>query len=241
MRYLMTFSYDGTNFSGYQKQPDSRTIQEEIEKCLTMLNSNKFVSISATGRTDAKVHAFNQMAHFDLDNEIDNLRFRLNKMLPDDIYVKDVINVSDEFHARFDVKSKEYVYFINIGDYDPHKRNYQYQYNKELDVEKMDEALKLLIGEHDFKSFTKANSEIDDYVRTIYNTKVEIKDNIIKISIEGSGFLRYMVRNIVGLLIEIGEGKKDNNDVLTILEAKDRTESSPTAPPCGLYLNKINY
>ena len=127
MRYLMTFSYDGTNFNGYQKQPDSRTVQEEIEKCLTMLNSNKFVSISATGRTDAKVHALNQMAHFDLDNNIENLEFRLNKMLPDDIYVKKVVLVSDDFHARFNVKSKEYIYYINVGEYNPFKRNYQYK------------------------------------------------------------------------------------------------------------------
>ena len=162
-------------------------------------------------------------------------------MLPDDIYVKKVVLVSDDFHARFNVKSKEYIYYINVGEYNPFKRNYQYQYNKDLDVDKMDEALKILIGEHDFKSFTKANSEIDDYVRTIFKTSVSKNEYIIKISIEGSGFLRYMVRNIVGLLIEIGEGKKNIKDVSTILEAKDRTESSPTAPACGLYLNKINY
>lgn len=246
MRYFMTFSYDGTAYRGYQKQPGEKTIQEEIEKILTKINSEKHVNISATGRTDAGVHALNQKAHFDLEHNIEEekLRDSLNKMLPDDIYVKKIEKVSDDFHARFDVKAKEYIYKINIGEYNPLERNYVYQYNKRLDVSEMERALKYLEGEHNFKSFTKLSSEKDDYVRTIIQATLirEVKNvNEIVISLVGTGFLRYMVRNIVGLLIEIGEGKRKSEEIYTILQAEDRTAAGKIAPPNGLYLKDVFY
>lgn len=246
MRYFMTFSYDGTAYRGYQKQPNERTIQEEIEKVLTRINSEESVSISATGRTDAGVHALNQKAHFDLTQEFEEekLRNSMNKMLPDDIYVKKIEKVADDFHARFDVKAKEYIYRINIGEYNPLQRNYVYQYNKRLDVSEMERALKYLEGEHNFKSFTKNDSEKEDYVRTIIQATLirEVKNvNEIVISLVGTGFLRYMVRNIVGLLIEIGEGKRKSEEIYTILEAEDRREAGKMAPPNGLYLKDVFY
>lgn len=246
MRYFMTFSYDGTVYRGYQKQPGEKTIQEEIEKILFKINSDNHVSISATGRTDAGVHALNQKAHFDLNQEYDEekLRDSLNKMLPNDIYVKKIEKVSDDFHARFDVKAKEYIYKINIGEYNPLKRNYVYQYNKRLDVSEMERALKYLEGEHNFRSFTKANSEKEDYVRTIIQATLirEVKNvNEIVISLVGTGFLRYMVRNIVGLLIEIGEGKRKSEEIYAILQAEDRSAAGKTAPPNGLYLKDVFY
>ncbi len=246
MRYFMTFSYDGTAYRGYQKQPGEKTIQEEIEKILTKINSEKNVSISATGRTDAGVHALNQKAHFDLEHDVEEekLRDSLNKMLPDDIYVKRIEKVSENFHARFDVKAKEYIYKINIGEYNPLERNYVYQYNKRLDVSEMERALKYLEGEHNFKSFTKMNSEKDDYVRTIIQATLirEVKNvNEIVISLVGTGFLRYMVRNIVGLLIEIGEGKRKSEEIYTILQAEDRSAAGKIAPPNGLYLKDVFY
>lgn len=242
----MTFSYDGTAYRGYQKQPNERTIQEEIEKVLTRINSEESVSISATGRTDAGVHALNQKAHFDLTQEFEEekLRNSMNKMLPDDIYVKKIEKVADDFHARFDVKAKEYIYRINIGEYNPLQRNYVYQYNKRLDVSEMERALKYLEGEHNFKSFTKNDSEKEDYVRTIIQATLirEVKNvNEIVISLVGTGFLRYMVRNIVGLLIEIGEGKRKSEEIYTILEAEDRREAGKMAPPNGLYLKDVFY
>ena len=246
MRYFMTFSYDGTAYRGYQKQPGEKTIQEEIEKILTKINSEKNVSISATGRTDAGVHALNQKAHFDLEHDVEEekLRDSLNKMLPDDIYVKRIEKVSKNFHARFDVKAKEYIYKINIGEYNPLERNYVYQYNKRLDVSEMERALKYLECEHNFKSFTKMNSEKDDYVRTIIQATLirEVKNvNEIVISLVGTGFLRYMVRNIVGLLIEIGEGKRKSEEIYTILQAEDRSAAGKIAPPNGLYLKDVFY
>ncbi len=247
MRYCITFAYDGTNYNGYQKQPGNRrTIQKELEKVLTKINGNTDVSVCASGRTDAGVHALNQKAHFDLTKEVaeDTLQDSLNKMLPDDIYVRKVEKVSEDFHARFDVKAKEYIYKINVGEYDPIAKNYVYQYNKRLDVAEMERALKYLEGEHNFKSFTKTDEEKDDYVRTIIQASLirDIKNmNEIVIAIMGTGFLRYMVRNIVGLLIEIGEGKRKSSDIFEIIAAEGRTKAGKTAPPNGLYLKDVFY
>ncbi len=246
MRYLMTFAYDGTNYKGYQKQPKAKTIQEEIEKVLGKVQGEKKIDIHASGRTDAHVHALAQKAHFDLENEVDcdKLKHSLNSLLPGDIYVKEIEQVPDTFHARYHVKAKEYIYRMNLGEYDPIERNYVYQYNRRLDVVEMERALKYLEGEHDFKSFTKADEEQDDYVRRIVQTSI-VRDaknvNKITISFLGTGFLRYMVRNIVGTLIEIGEGKRKSEDIIEILNAKDRQAAGMTANPEGLYLKDVFY
>lgn len=246
MRYFMTFSYDGTAYNGYQKQPDKKTIQDELEKVLYKLNGDKEVSVCASGRTDAGVHALNQKAHFDMEKEYDTdtLKNSINKMLPGDIYVRKIEIVDDSFHARFNVTAKEYIYKINTGEYNPLQKNYVYQFNKRLDISEMERALKYLEGEHNFKSFTKSTDEIKDYNRKIIQTSLirETKNiNEITISIMGTGFLRYMVRNIVGLLIEIGQGKYKSEDVFDILKAEDREAAGITAPPNGLYLKDVFY
>ena len=246
MRYFMTFSYDGSKYKGYQKQVEDRTIQGEIEAVLTKINSDMEVVIHASGRTDAGVHALNQRAHFDLRKEIpvDRLKSSMNDLLPDDIYVKSVVVVPDDFHARYHVKAKEYIYKINMGEYDPIEKDYIYQYNKRLDVVEIERALKYLEGTHDFKSFCKADSEKDDYVRTIIQTNLvrDLKNvNKITICFLGTGFLRYMVRNMVGTLIEIGEGKRKSEDILDIFAMKDRKEAGITAPANGLYLKDVFY
>lgn len=246
MRYLITFAYDGSKYKGYQKQPRVKTIQGELERALKEINNDKQVDVSASGRTDAKVHAYNQKAHFDLDIKItcDKLKQALNSLIPGDIYVKSVVEVKDDFHARFNVKAKEYIYKINMGEYNPLEKDYVYQYNKRLDLVEMERALKYLEGEHDFKSFSKVDDEKEDYVRTIIQTNIirEIKDvNHFTISFLGTGFLRYQVRNMVGLLIEIGEGKRKSEDILEILEAKDRRKAGITAPGEGLYLKDVFY
>lgn len=246
MRYLMTFSYDGTNFSGYQKQPRERTVQSEIEKVLKQINDNKKVEIHASGRTDAKVHAINQKAHFDLDINIsiDKLKKGINSLLPEDIYIRKLEEVSNEFHARFNALGKEYIYIINMGEYNPLERNYVYQYNRKLDVVEMERAMKYLEGTHNFKSFTKTDEEKDDYVRTISQANL-IRDNKdpnkIVLSFLGTGFLRYMIRNIVGTLIEIGEGKRKSEEIIEILRQEDRTKAGKTANPEGLYLKNVFY
>lgn len=246
MRYLMTFSYDGTNFSGYQKQPKERTVQSELEKALKQINNNKKVEVHASGRTDAKVHALNQKAHFDLEIKItiDKLQKGINSLLPEDIYIKKIEEVSEEFHARYNALGKEYIYQINMGEYNPLERNYVYQYNNKLDVVEMERAIKYFEGTHNFKSFTKTNEEIQDYVRTISQTNI-IRDskNLNKITLVflGTGFLRYMVRNMVGILIEIGEGKRKSEDIIDILKEENRIKAGKTANPEGLYLKNVFY
>ena len=243
MRYLIKFAYDGSNFSGYQKQKEGRTIQGELEEKLTIINNGKKVLVSASGRTDAGVHALCQCAHFDLEVPItcDKLKKAINSLLVDDIYVHEVVEVQPDFHARFNVKKKEYKYRINLGEYDPLERNYIYQYNKTLNINNIKKASKYLLGQHNFKSFTKANVETDDFVRTIYNVKIEKKKEILEITFVGSGFMRYMVRNMVGFLIEIGEGKRNSKEIIDVLEKQDRTKAGKTAPAEGLYLSKVIY
>lgn len=241
MRYLMTFSYDGTNYNGYQKQPNKNTIQDNIESNLSKIFNTK-ITISASGRTDKGVHALNQKAHFDAkDINIAKLRKSLNKLINSDIYIKDIKKVNDDFHARFNVLEKEYVYRINLGEYNPMDRNYIYQYNNNLDISKMKKASKYFIGTHNFKSLTKASKDIDSYERTIYSIKFKKKNNILEITFKGNGFLRYMVRNMVGLLIEIGSNKKEVASVLSIMEAGNRSLSGITAPANGLYLKNVKY
>ena len=246
MRFFITFSYDGSKYNGYQKQPKVKTIQGEIEKALKQINAGKTVSISASGRTDAGVHAYNQSAHFDLETNItcDKLKQALNSLIPSDIYIKKVYEVDDDFHARFNVKAKEYIYKINMGSYNPIEKDYIFQYNKKLDIPEMERALKYLEGTHDFRSFVKIDEEKDNYIRTIVQTAL-IRDaknvNQITISILGTGFMRYMVRNIVGMLIEIGEGKYKSEDIIKIIEMKDRTKAGICAPACGLYLKDVYY
>lgn len=246
MRYLITVSYDGTNFSGYQKQPKQRTVQSEIEKALKEISGGKKIDIHASGRTDAGVHAISQRIHFDLDNKItiEKLHKGLNSLLPEDIYIKTVEEVNDDFHARFSAIGKEYIYVLNMGEYNPLERNYVYQHNKKLDIVEMERAMKYLEGTHNFKSFTKTDEEKDDYVRTISQTNI-IRDpkNLNKITLVfvGTGFLRYMVRNMVGVLIEVGEGKRKSGDVIKILNNQDRKSAGKTANPEGLYLKNVFY
>ena len=246
MRYLVTFSYDGSKYNGYQKQPNGNTVQNRLEDALTSINGNKNVSVVASGRTDAGVHAINQKAHFDLYVKItcDSLKKALNSLLPGDIYVKNVVEIDDNFHARFDVKAKEYIYKINMGEYDPISKDYVYQYCKKLDVVEIERALKYIEGTHDFKSFTAGDDVRDDYVRTIIQTNLirDLKNvNMITISFLGTGFMRYMVRNLVGTLIQIGEGKYKSTDIIDILDAKDRRKAGMCADASGLYLKDVFY
>ena len=240
MRYLMTFSYDGTLYNGYQKQKDKLSIQEEIERVLSIIFNEK-IKIYSSGRTDKGVHAINQTAHFDSKKtDINKLKYSINSLINKDIYVKKIKKVNDLFHARYNVLEKEYIYKINIGNYNPIERNYVYQYNNKLDIKEMEKAIKLFIGKHDFKSFSTDTDE-KDTIREIYSAKITKKNNIITISFIGNGFLRYMVRNMVGLLIEIGSNKRKYDSVLEILEAKDRRKAGIKAPSSGLYLKKVKY
>ena len=243
MKFLIKFAYDGTNFSGFQYQPGKRTIEEELNKVLTKINNNHKTTIVATGRTDAKVHALSQYAHVNLDVNITEYKLKraMNSYLDDDIHVLEVKKVDDSFHARYNVLSKTYKYYINLGEYNPTRKNYELQYNHTLNIEKMKEAIKVFLGEHDYRAFVTQNKEKDNCIRTITKAEIEEKNNILIITFTGNGFLRYQVRNMVGILIRIGENKLTKEQLSEILLSCDRTKSGKTAPACGLYLEKVDF
>ena len=243
MRYLIKFSYDGSNYIGFQKQKGKETIQGKLEEALTKVNNGKNTTITATGRTDKGVHALSQYGHADIDVDINEKKLKraLNSNLPDDIHIIETKIVSNNFHARYDVLEKEYQYKINLGEYNPLERNYVFQYNHTLDIDKMKEGIKYFIGEHDFRAFVTDNKEKENCIRTITYAKINEKDNILTIIFKGNGFLRYQVRNMVGILIKVGENKIEPIKIKEIIASKDRRKSGKTAPPEGLYLTAINY
>lgn len=243
MRFLIKFSYDGTDYSGYQYQKGLPSIQEELEKALTKVNNNEKTNAVATGRTDKGVHALCQYAHANINVDIteDKLKRALNSNLPADIHVIEAKIVPDNFHARYNVKSKEYKYYINIGEYNPLERNYVFQYNHYLNVAAMKEAIKVFIGTHDFRAFVTKNKEKENCIRTITDASISQNNEKIEITFRGNGFLRYQVRNMVGILIRVGENKLVTEDVKKILESKDRQKAGKTAPATGLYLTLVQY
>lgn len=243
MRYLIKFSYDGTNFFGYQKQPNKRTVEGELERALFNINNHTETKIFSSGRTDRGVHAFGQTAHFDLNVDITlyKLKCALNSLLPEDIHVIDTQIVDDSFHARFMATKKTYKYYLNMGEYSPIDRNRIYQYNKQLDIEKMKEAIISFVGTHDFKIFTSPEAVKDDYVRTIYDAYIKEDKNTIIFTFTGNGFMKYQVRNMVGTLIKIGKGKLETASVSKLLNNELSDKYVYTAKPEGLYLAEVSY
>ena len=246
MRYLLTISYDGSDFYGFQRQNDLVTIQGEIEKALhTILQED--ITICASGRTDAGVHALGQVAHFDTTKEIDNLdkfKYSLNSLLPKSIDILNVEPKSDDFHARYSVKKKTYIYKIYLSKTnEPLKRKYFHICSYTLDVAKMKEAIKYIIGEHDFSAFCVENPQIKSNVREIYKAYIEEKDNgkEIDIVLEGNGFLHNMVRSIAGTLVDVGRGRFEVEDMKKILDSKNHQKAGKTLDGCGLYLCSVNY
>lgn len=242
MRYFIAFSYDGSCFNGFQRQKGLKSVQGLLECALTTLNGS-YVDVCGSGRTDKGVHATFQCAHFDLDKEVKlyNLKKYLNNSFDGEIYVSLMKEVSDSFHARYDVKSKVYSYYINMGEFSPVCRNYKYQYCESLNVSLMEEASKCLVGEHDFRSFCTDEKNKENCVRIIYGISFEVCDNILKITFSGNGFLRKMIRNIVAILIEIGSGDRSVCYMKEVLDSRSRKGNLKCAPSCGLYLEKVNY
>lgn len=241
MRYLCEISYDGYLFYGFQRQKDKRTVCSLVEEVLRkVLNEN--ILIVGASRTDRGVHANSFYFHFDCEKVLDTekLKVSLNKLISNDIYFKNITIVNEDFHARYSVKSKEYVYVINMGEYNPTRRNYELEYNKKINIKLLKKASKYLVGEHDFKSFT-SDSMGKNTIRRINYIKFKKNKELLIISIEANGFLKYMIRNIIGLFLEINENKKTPIMTKEILESKDRTKLGIKAPSSGLYLNKIKY
>lgn len=239
MKYLITLSYDGSKFYGFQRLKNDKSVQRILEQALTKINKTE-VLVKGAGRTDRGVHALGQCASFSLDIKIDesHLKKALNSLLGDYIYVTDCKIVNDDFHARFSVKSKQYTYKINVGVYNPIEADYVYQCPYKLDIKKIKRCCKLFNGGHDFRNFVSGSR--DDYKSIIYKINVCKKKDILEITFIGKSFYRYMVRNIVGALIDVGRGKVDVSMVKRMLDNEIEADLF-TAPACGLYLDNIKY
>ena len=243
MRYKVILAYDGCNYAGFQSQKNATAIQDIVEGAIERVFSEK-IRIIMSSRTDAGVHAYGQVFHFDTDKEKDEgkLKFSLNSLLPDDIHVVEVKKVSRDFHARYSVKKKTYEYLINLGEYDVFLKGRAFQCFYKLDVDLMKEGAKLFLGEHDFSSFnTSSLKEYPNQVRNITEFSITRKKDILKIRVTSSGFLRNMVRIMVGTLIDLGRGKKSLDDIKDMLEHPCKSTRRYNADPNGLYLVKIFY
>jgi tRNA pseudouridine38-40 synthase len=242
--YRLVIEYDGSNFHGWQKQNDDRTVQGEIEKALAVM-TGKDVVINGSGRTDAGVHALGQVANFKCDSDLGPETFQkgLNGLLPDDIVIRDCCTADISFHARYDVVRKRYDYTIlNQRNPSAIRRRYVWHIRKKLDVQAMEVAAGHLVGYHDYKSFEGTGSPRSSTKRNVFRAELHRKDaaNIV-FEIEADGFLRFMVRNIVGTLVDVGHGKLTPNDFEAVLLSKDRNLAGATAPPQGLFLVSVHY
>ncbi len=244
-RYKIKIAYDGTNYSGWQVQPKHRSVQGEIERLVAEMANEKHVRVESSGRTDAGVHAREQVAHFDLQNPAEPRYFLrgLNAQLDRDIRILAMERVPEEFHARFSAVGKEYRYFIYNGRIvPPTKRLYCLQEGRPLDVERMRRAAALLVGEHDFAPFSaNPNREIDGTVRTVNSLHVRKHGANLTLEVQGNGFLYKMVRSLAGFLVRVGMGTLEPEAVHEILAHGKRTALVPTAQAQGLFLWKVFY
>ncbi len=248
----LTLQYDGTAYHGWQRQVNALTVQETVENAASRMTGER-VSIVSAGRTDAGVHALGQVANFLTDSAIplDGFLMGLNSLLPQDISVIDVAEAPLSFHARKNAIKKLYRYHLIMSRHRlPVFLNRAWVVREKLNVEHMRLALPSFVGVHDFSSFRAAGSSVKTSVRTIFDCRLDeasssftVPDESLQLlfSVVADGFLRYMVRNIVGLLYEIGTGKRMPEDVVSILAARDRIAAGMTAPACGLYLAKVFY
>lgn len=243
MIYKAIVAYDGWNYAGWQKQVNAVGIQEVIEKALFKIN-RKETRIVASGRTDAKVHAWGQVFHFvPMDSMSPHAYFQaLNTVLPKDIRIQSIEKVPDSFHARFSVQSKRYDFICTTNAKDPFAYRYKQLVWQNLDIDLMKMASKYLLGTHDFTSFCSSRVEADKpKVKTITKIEIRVEGQDIRTIFEGTGFLRYQVRMMMGTLIEVGKHKLEPVDVKKILEVKNKEACRYNAQPQGLYLMKVNY
>lgn len=241
VRVKCIVSYDGSKFYGFQIQNKIRTVQGELQKALKKICEEEII-IHASGRTDAKVHANKQVFHFDTTREMPEKQWKraINHFLPNDIYILDSSFVSEDFHSRYSTQKKEYHYLLNMNEYNPFQTNYIYQYGRVLDIGLMKDAAKIFIGEHDFASFCSYD-QYGNTVRNIYNILIENNEGIVKFIIVGNGFRRYMVRHIVGGLIQVGAKRISKDKLQELLDSKGEKKCLFKAKPQGLYLYEVFY
>lgn len=242
--FKLTIEYDGTNYCGWQRQAKEPTVQAEIERALTFMTRAP-VNLAGAGRTDAGVHALGQVASFRCDTRLDPeaILKGLNSLLPGDIAIQDCRSVPEGFHARFDAKSKVYHYrILNRDTRAAVGRDYAWFIHRPLDLPAMRRAAGILVGRHDFKAFESTGSPRAHTLREVGAADwVEGEDRCLVFQIEADGFLRCMVRNIVGTLVAVGLGKLAPGDVQAIMDARDRKRAGATAPARGLFLMEVKY
>ncbi len=241
MRYFLELSYDGTPYHGWQRQPNAISVQEVLEDSLSTILRMK-TEIVGAGRTDTGVHAKQIMAHFDCVNKLDteDFTYKLNSILPAEIAIQSVYEVTEDAHARFDATSRSYEYCINFVK-DPFVINKSYYLKKSLDLDLMNKAAKLLLNYTNFRCFSKSKTDVKTYNCTITKAVWEKSEDKIVFKISANRFLRNMVRAIVGTLIEIGQYKLDLEDLIDIIKSEDRSRSGYSVPAHGLYLTKVEY
>ncbi|OLR65642.1 tRNA pseudouridine(38-40) synthase TruA [Peptoniphilus porci] len=243
MNILIKITYDGTNFHGFQLQPDERTVEGELNKGLAK-TLNKEVKIFYAGRTDRGVHALGQYANFYSDTTIDigNLPKVINFNLPEDVSVVDAKYVPEDFHARYDAKLKKYRYVVHLSRYrNALLLNKAYEYPYKVDPERMRRALSYLIGEHDFNSFMGKGAVVKDSIRTIDKIDVIEEGDFLYLDFVAKSFLKNMIRIVTGTALEIGRGQREIEYMKEALKMKKRKAAGPTAPACGLYLVDVKY
>lgn len=239
----LIIEYDGKDFNGWQKQPNKLNIQGEIEKAIQNVTGEE-VELIGSGRTDAGVNAIAQVANFKTENKIETYKipYALNSQLKKSIRIQSAEEVDEKFHSRYACKKKTYQYTINNTEQGTAIfRNMQYHFSTKLDDAKMNEAIKYLIGEHDFKSFKASGTSNKSSVRKIFDAKVWREGNLVKIQLTGNGFLYNMIRIISGTLVDVGIGKIEPEQVKQILEDQDRNSAGKTLPACGLCLMNVEY
>jgi tRNA pseudouridine38-40 synthase len=239
----LTIEYDGTNYHGWQIQPAGETIQSVLEKALATFFGNP-IRVSGSGRTDAGVHALGQVANFFCDQEPDLHRVRrgLNALTPEDISIKEVAIVPDSFDARREGRSRVYEYrILNRPIPSPFHLNRAWHVHERLNVASMRQAICCLQGEHDFSTFQAAGCDAIHPVRKIYRTSLDQQDELLVFTVEATAFLRHMVRNIMGTLVEVGRQQRTPESFAELLRVRDRTKAGPTAPAHGLFLKEVKY
>lgn len=242
MIYKCILQYNGSEYSGWQKQPGQITIQQVLEEALSIIHKSP-VEVHGSGRTDKGVHAYGQVFHFESELNMDGQAFlrALNALVPKSLKILSVED-SEGFHARFDALSKTYIYRINTGERSVFDEDYVYQFNRSLDLDSMIECAKLFIGSHDFTSFNATElTIIPNQIRKIEKVDIVRQGDILQITLKADGFLRYMVRMLVAALVEVGQGRLSIDDIQTILDAKDKDAFTKNVPSCGLYLLSVDY
>jgi len=240
-RFRLDLQYDGTDFHGWQVQPNASSIQANIELALTQLNKNNQIDIVGCGRTDAGVHAMHYVAHFDFEcDDIHTFKHKLNGMLPSSIAILSIAPTHDKFHARFDATRRTYRYFINKSK-NPFNQRFAHYTRRELDLVAMNSAATHLIGYQDFESFAKHHSDVTNFFCQVYHALWFENEEQYIFEITANRFLRNMVRAVVGTLLEVGMGKISVDEVRSILEKKNRSDAGASVPGKGLFLWEISY